>query len=198
MMDAREVKAGLRNRYRELLRGLSEAERRSGSRAACVRLMESNVFASARTILLYSALGDEIDLSGCIESSLKSGKRICFPRFFQESGEYAPVEIQNFPTELAQGQFGIPEPALHCPRQSLKQLDLVLVPGVAFDLVGRRLGRGKGYYDRLLADYDGMKCGVCFDQQVATELPEEPHDIRLNYLLTPTRWCSFGHNAAVR
>jgi 5-formyltetrahydrofolate cyclo-ligase len=65
---------------------------------------------------------------------------------------------------------------------------LVLVPGVAFDLRGRRLGRGKGFYDRLLADAGGLKCGVAFDEQIVTEIPVEPHDVSVDCILTPTRW----------
>jgi 5-formyltetrahydrofolate cyclo-ligase len=65
---------------------------------------------------------------------------------------------------------------------------LVLVPGVAFDSHGRRLGRGKGFYDQLLAFVRGTKCGVAFDEQIVPEIPIEPHDVRLNCILTPTRW----------
>ncbi|MEO7298989.1 MAG: 5-formyltetrahydrofolate cyclo-ligase, partial [Verrucomicrobiota bacterium] len=57
-----------------------------------------------------------------------------------------------------------------------------------FDLTGRRLGRGKGFYDRLLAEIPGTKCGVCFDEQIVEEIPTESHDVRMDYVLTPTRW----------
>ena len=69
----------------------------------------------------------------------------------------------------------------------MNRLDLVLVPGVAFDLQGRRLGRGRGFYDRLLADVDGIKCGIAFDEQMVNEVPAGPPDVRLNFILTPTR-----------
>jgi 5-formyltetrahydrofolate cyclo-ligase len=67
-------------------------------------------------------------------------------------------------------------------------LDFILVPGVAFDLSGRRLGRGKGYYDRLLKQTRGTTCGVAFDEQIVGEIPVEPHDLNVNCILTPTRW----------
>jgi 5-formyltetrahydrofolate cyclo-ligase len=70
----------------------------------------------------------------------------------------------------------------------LNQLDFLLVPGVAFDRSGRRLGRGKGFYDRLLAGVTGMKCGVAWDEQIVHELPAEPHDIAMDLMLTPSRW----------
>jgi 5-formyltetrahydrofolate cyclo-ligase len=65
---------------------------------------------------------------------------------------------------------------------------LILVPGVAFDLRGYRLGRGKGFYDQLLAAVRGPTCGVGFDEQIVDAVPVEPHDVRLSCLLTPTRW----------
>jgi len=70
----------------------------------------------------------------------------------------------------------------------LNRLDLTLVPGVAFDLHGRRLGRGKGIYDQILAAVGGLTCGITFDEQVVSEVPVEPHDIQVNRILTPTRW----------
>jgi 5-formyltetrahydrofolate cyclo-ligase len=68
------------------------------------------------------------------------------------------------------------------------RLDLVLVPGIGFDVSGRRLGRGQGFYDRLLAGIAGTKCGVAFDQQVVGQIPAEKHDASMNFILTPTRW----------
>jgi 5-formyltetrahydrofolate cyclo-ligase len=59
---------------------------------------------------------------------------------------------------------------------------------VAFDVHGHRLGRGKGYYDQLLRGLGGTTCGVAFDQQIVGEIPVEPHDVRVNCVLTPTRW----------
>jgi 5-formyltetrahydrofolate cyclo-ligase len=63
-----------------------------------------------------------------------------------------------------------------------------MVPGIGFSLNGCRLGRGKGYFDRLLSGVSGWKCGVAFDWQVTVEIPAEEHDIRLNSIVTPTRW----------
>jgi len=65
---------------------------------------------------------------------------------------------------------------------------LIVAPGIAFDLRGRRLGRGKGFYDRLLANAAGVKCGICFDEQLLAEIPVEPHDVALDFIATPTRW----------
>ena len=71
---------------------------------------------------------------------------------------------------------------------SSNRVELILVPGVAFDLQGSRLGRGNGYYDQLLAIVWGKRCGVAFDEQLVPEIPVEAHDARMDCLLTPTRW----------
>ena len=70
----------------------------------------------------------------------------------------------------------------------LNSLDLVLVPGLGFDAAGHRLGRGRGFYDRLLVQIAGTKCGVAFDEQMRPSIPAEQHDILLNCILTPTQW----------
>ena len=79
------------------------------------------------------------------------------------------------------------EPASGCPEIPLEKFDLILVPGVAFDLSGNRLGRGKGFYDRILAEASGIKCGVCHDFQLLEKIPAEPHDAKVDFILTPAR-----------
>ncbi len=101
---------------------------------------------------------------------------------------YAACQIRDFTQDLQTGRFGIREPRDTCAKIPLNRLDLILVPGLAFDLDGRRLGRGKGYYDRLLAPYRGQACGVAFDQQIVPEVPAGSLDVRLSYILTPARW----------
>ena len=75
-----------------------------------------------------------------------------------------------------------------CPVVALPELDFVLVPGLAFDRTGQRLGRGKGFFDRMLSQVKGVTCGVTFDWQIVDQVPVEPHDIALDCLVTPTQW----------
>ena len=103
-------------------------------------------------------------------------------------GFYVACEIKDPEKDLLVGRFGIREPETSCGEIELNRLDFTLVPGVAFDLQGRRLGRGKGFYDRMLAAVRGTTCGVAFDEQIVEEVPVEPHDTRVNCILTPTRW----------
>lgn len=114
------------------------------------------------------------------------------PRFRSSDRAYEFAEVRDLGHDLRVGEYGLMEPAAECPALTNKQLDLVLVPGLAFDPNGRRLGRGKGYYDRLLPQVTGEFCGVAIDWQVLPEVPAGPHDQRLDCILTPTRWIACG------
>lgn len=181
-------KSELRQKLRSILLEVTDAEAREASLQACALLRKQSVWGNARSVLFYSALSGEIDLTDLLEEGLEQGKTIALPRYNAETKAYDAFEIRDFPADCASGKFGISEPMRHCPPFPLKQLDLALVPGVGFDPVGFRLGRGQGFYDRLLAGINGVKCGVAFDQQIVDRIPGEPHDIRMNCILTPTRW----------
>jgi 5-formyltetrahydrofolate cyclo-ligase len=142
----------------------------------------------ARSVLFYSAIDGEIDLSPLMELALEAGKAVLLPRFAAELGAYEAVRVTNLTGDCAPGKFGISEPGRHCAVHPLNSLDLALAPGLGFDLAGRRLGRGRGFYDRLLSQVAGAKCGVAFDPQIVGEIPAEGHDIRMDFILTPTRW----------
>lgn len=127
-----------------------------------------------------------------VTEAIAAGKSLALPRFNSESAGYVPCRLDRNSGPLLAGRFGILEPGRDAPEVPANQLDLTLVPGVAFDPMGRRVGRGKGFYDRLLVTISGAKCGICFDQQIRSGLPMEPHDIKLDYVVTPTRWFECG------
>jgi 5-formyltetrahydrofolate cyclo-ligase len=183
------AKALLRDSVRQQVRALSPTERNSCSERLCERLRGLTVWQRATTVLLFAPLVDEPDITPLLEEALSSGRKVAMPRFDAGAQIYQAASLAGR-HELEPGRFGALEPIAGCPSISLKQLDFILVPGIAFDLVGRRLGRGKGFYDRLLAEVLGHKCGVAFDVQIVAELPEEPHDVRVDSILTPTRWHS--------
>ncbi len=183
-----DLKAGIRRDVRTSLKDKTSGQSVEAAIQARRRLEDQSVWQNARSIFFYAPLAEELDVWPLVQDSLAAGKMVCLPRFNPAINGYAACVIGNLETDIAPGRFGVREPAPHCPVTPLNQLDLVLVPGVAFDLRGRRLGRGKGFYDRLLADASGIKCGVAFDEQIVTEIPVEPHDISVNCILTPTRW----------
>jgi 5-formyltetrahydrofolate cyclo-ligase len=141
--------------------------------------------------LFYSPLPDELDLTALLERALTAGKTVSLPRLVEATNRYEAAIVRHPSQDCIVGRFQVPEPRADCPVLLLNQLDLILVPGVAFDMAGRRLGRGKGYYDRMLAGVRGIKCGVAFDCQLTADIPEELHDVKLNCLVTPTRWLEF-------
>jgi 5-formyltetrahydrofolate cyclo-ligase len=179
-------KTGMRRQLRARLAALKEPEKKAASKAAVLLIEQQVLWRQAATFLFYAPLPGEVDIWPLFEDSLRTGKRVFLPR--HSDGAYSACEVKNPAEELQMGHFGIREPIETCPEIGLNRLDFVLVPGIAFDLHGRRLGRGKGYYDQLLADVRGKICGVAFDEQIVPEIPVEPHDILVNCILTPTRW----------
>jgi len=152
-------------------------------------MLQHSLWRSAQSVLLFAPLKDELDVTELLPEGWRESKIMAVPRFDFASGSYEAAQLITH-SQLVSGRFGVREPEAGCPAVPLNQLDLILVPGVGFDFAGRRLGRGKGFYDRLLAQVRGHKCGVAFEQQLVAELPEEPHDVRVDSILTPTRWLS--------
>jgi 5-formyltetrahydrofolate cyclo-ligase len=189
-----ESPALLKDRLRRELRSESErhrAEEAVASRQLVLRLKEEPLWKASRSVLFYSALPGEPDLSSLLQEALADGKTVAFPRYMAATESYITCQITDASRDLAPGRYGIFEPRSSCAELPLNRLDFLLVPGVAFDLSGARLGRGKGYFDRLLARALGVRCGVAFDWQVLPELPTEPHDVRVDCLVTPSQWRFF-------
>jgi 5-formyltetrahydrofolate cyclo-ligase len=193
----RDLKSSLRSTIREKLKRISPTQRELHSSLARAILEQQPIWHQAQTILFFAPLPDELDIWPSLPVALASGKQIFLPRFLSHTNSYAACHVKMPDTDLTLGQFGIREPSQSCPQIPLNRLDFVLVPGVAFDLHGRRLGRGKGFYDQLLAAVRGKTCGVAFDEQIVTEIPVEPHDVLLNCILTPSRWIQLDHRAVL-
>jgi 5-formyltetrahydrofolate cyclo-ligase len=187
-LESTADKQAWRQRFRSGLKTITPAERDEASSAALGLLRRQTVWQRAGAILFYAPMSLELDLSPLIEEALQSGKKAALPRFVSETGTYQAFEISRLARDCAPGKFGITEPQAHCAALPLKHLDLALVPGLGFDLSGRRLGRGQGFYDRLLDGIAAPKCGVAFDLQVVKQLPAAGHDVSMNFILTPTRW----------
>lgn len=191
-----DQKRALRQLTRARLSQITLDQWRTRSAAAAEQLLSRPEWHHAQRILAFLPLKDELDLSAALVSALGSGKTVALPRFDSGVGRYcaAILTFSCDPSDpfaaLPTGAFGIREPAPSAPTLPLNQLDFILVPGVAFDASGRRIGRGKGFYDRLLAETNSncLKCGVAVDDQLIEGIPVEPHDIAMNVILTPGRW----------
>ena len=184
----REAKQALRSQVSARLKQMEPGERAAASDRARALLAAQALWKTAQWVLFFAPLPEELDVWALLIGALSAGKRVALPRFVAETRSYEACQILDPQVDVQAGHFGIREPTRRCTRLPSNRLDLILVPGVAFDLHGRRLGRGKGYYDQLLRTLRGTRCGVAFDQQIVEEIPVAPHDVPLDCLLTPTRW----------
>jgi 5-formyltetrahydrofolate cyclo-ligase len=188
-MQIPPTKQEIRRQIRELSQSQPPVQRALFSKAVCDQMLLQAVWQNAHGILFYAPMTEEVDVWPLVERALNLGKAVYLPQFDRAQQGYRPVRVRHLETDLKLGLRGIREPADHCEPCPANPLDLCLVPGVAFGLNGERLGRGKGYYDQLLKTLRGFKCGVGFDFQVRDGIPMEPHDVYLDCILTPTRWC---------
>lgn len=137
-------------------------------------------FRAAYTVLLYHSLPDEVDTHSFIKK-WSGKKQILLPVV---TGDELKLRIYTGPEDLATGSYGIEEPTGDL-FTDYTSIDFIAVPGVAFDRNGNRLGRGKGYYDRLLPRIpSAYKVGICFPFQIVEEVPAEPFDIRMDEIIT--------------
>ncbi len=182
------AKASVRHQVRSRLNAMSAAQREAASSGICSRLRQQMIWQRAGSILFFAPLPDEPDVWPLLAEALRVGRTVALPRFSAPTKNYEACVVRDFVADLVIGQFGIREPAIGCAEFPLNRLDLALVPGVAFAQDGRRLGRGRGFFDRLLVNIRGTKCGIAFDEQLVDAVPAGPLDIGLNCILTPTRW----------
>ncbi len=186
-MDLRIQKRDLRRELRQRINGTPAAEWEAGSEAVRTQLERLPEWRAARRILGFAPMAAEIDLWPALVQALADGKVVALPRYDPATASYVAAQVRNLEQEVVSGAFGLREPAAVCPVWPWNQLDFILVPGLGFDPGGRRLGRGKGYYDRMLSAAAGVFCGVAMDWQVKPTIPAETHDVILTCILTPTR-----------
>lgn len=180
--EVAQVKKLLRQELRSILAELTPEEKAWSDRELTRQFLDHPKVQEASTILAYWGVGSEIDTRPLLEELLRQGKRVCLPRCLPEH----QMEARRI-TDLAQLQpdkYGIPAPGADCPVVERKDLDLILVPGLCFDSRGNRLGQGGGYYDRYLEDHDGVTLGLCREDFFQVNLPREPLDVWVRYVLT--------------
>lgn len=187
-MSLQVLKIGLREQVKLRLASISAEARQESSLRACGLLSGQPVWQQAASVLLYAPMSTELDVWPLLQAALEGGKMVALPKFDVGTQLYKAYQIKDLRQDVRVGHYGIREPLQSCAPVELNRLDFILVPGIAFDLHGRRLGRGKGYYDRLLAAVRGKTCGVAFDEQIVNQIPVEPHDSDVNCILTPARW----------
>lgn len=159
-------------------------------RAFASKLVSANVqridaFQAAETVALYMTIGGEVKIGALFPICWNLGKRTCIPVFNAKAKRYEMAEV-TANTPYRTGHYGIREPITPA-LVPIHQIDLMAVPGVAFDRVGNRLGRGGGYYDRLLDGFSGHAAAVAFDFQIVPHVPTDAHDRPVHSITTETR-----------
>jgi 5-formyltetrahydrofolate cyclo-ligase len=151
------------------------------------RLLSLPEIADVHVILAYAALPAELDPSPAIDVLRARGVRTAYTRI-EAPGVLALHEVAS-EVELVPGPLGIRQPAAESARVANADIDAVIVPGVAYDESGRRLGYGGGYFDRLLPLLrpDCVRIGVAFDEQILESIPAEEHDADVDLVVTPSR-----------
>ena len=187
-MNVPKEKSALRVEVTRRLKGISAEARAAAGEAVLRQLQQCPEWRNLRAVGLYWPFGLEIDVVPVWRELIQQGVRVAAPAFRKGTEDYVWREVEHPDIQLIAGGFGVREPSEACPEIAVTELDWVLVPGVAFDEEGGRLGRGKGHYDRwLLGETTGIRCGIGFEEQIVPKVPLEPHDIRLHYVITPTR-----------
>jgi 5-formyltetrahydrofolate cyclo-ligase len=181
-MDRKLTKQEIRNTILMKLKTQKEENRNRKSFKVKNKLFRSRVFKKAKTVMFYMSFGGEVDTADMIKAAQKLGKIVVVP-VCGRNRMMSPCVLKDRGT-LLRGPYGIREPALKKPI-NLKSLDLVLVPGLAFDKKGRRLGRGKGYYDRFLSKIakNSIAVGLAYDFQVLPFIPTTKYDVDVHKVI---------------
>ncbi|MCP3966003.1 MAG: 5-formyltetrahydrofolate cyclo-ligase [Lentisphaerae bacterium] len=192
-MSSAEIKKSVRKEFALCRKSLSPEYKVNADAAINSSICEQPEIIGASFIAAYVSDGIETDLSVSIEHCLALGKKVFLPRYSPDTGVYEMAEISNLSEDLVEGKYGLLEPAGHLSTASRTEMKSMvwLVPGVAFDLNGMRLGRGGGYYDRLLTDAENMVIGIFYDCQKAQDLPADDHDRRMNKVITESSVFNF-------
>lgn len=186
--DARSAKSASRAEMRSRLAALSPEQRHRASLAACARLMGLGTFRHASVVMLYMPLATEVDTTTLAIRCFQTGKIVCVPKVDWDRRDMHAVEIRSFDDNMETDEHG-----LRTPRggQLLppSAIDLVVVPALAYDTQGSRLGRGGGYYDRYLSRLrrSATAVGVAFDTQIIDEVPSDERDVSVDTVVTDRR-----------
>ena len=167
-------------------RALSPAEVESRSLQVQKSFLQSDEYCCTESLVLYAPIRNEVDTAELRRHAISMGKRVFYPVV---DGDVLIFRQFRSSDDLSKGTFGIDEPVKTCPICAPEDIDIIVIPGVAFDLKGSRIGYGKGYYDKTLhlLEGTGKLIGFSYDFQLLNEIIGEPHDVAIDVIFTETR-----------
>ena len=181
-MTKQEEKQQLRQIVRRLEQKLSPGYRRNSDRAIAAHLLAMPEYQAAGTVCCFVGRADEIDTRPILKDALAAGKTLCVP-LCTAPGQMELRQIDAL-DQLCPGTYGILEPEAGTPRLCVDEVDFAILPCMTCNRLGQRLGRGGGYYDRFLAHYRGGTVLLCRELLLREEIPLEPHDYPVPWVLT--------------
>ncbi len=183
MSKLKDEKKRLRIHYRAMRDKMTGDYKRSLDIEIASRLLCTEEYMDAKTLLIYVSSEHEVQTRGIIHAAFACGKAVAVPKC--EGKGKMNFYLITSEDDLEQGFGGIMEPIKdRCRLLEDFSQSICIVPGLSFDPEGYRLGTGGGYYDRFLSDYDGISVGLCYGSFITWELPKEPHDLRVQLLIT--------------
>lgn len=195
IMEIFNEKKALRKETLTKRKNLDTAEKENMDEKILDRFFESKYYKEAKKIFIYISYDSEIDTIKIIDKAFKDGKKIYVPRTEFESRLMDAVEITSF-DNLIKSSYGILEPSINTPYINPNELDLIVVPGVAFDRKGGRMGYGAGFYDRYFKKINKnnieriTKIALAYDFQVLEEVPMSAQDVPVDYIITEKEFIS--------
>lgn len=177
------AKNSFRRMVLEKRKNIPAVSRRAKSKKIFKRLIQTSVFQRSAHIAFYCGITPEVSTQSFLKAALKD-KKIYLPRVQLRKKRLQFHRVRSL-GDLRRGPYGILEPKPSCAAIPAKRLELIIVPGVAFDRRGGRLGRGAGYYDRFLKKAkQAVKVGLCFREQIVKKIPMKHHDVRMDRIIT--------------
>jgi 5-formyltetrahydrofolate cyclo-ligase len=190
MEEIREAKSEMRRNTVECIEKLHADDIVKKNIAIESRLFEFANFLEATIVLLYVDTPGEVASASIVKKCYDFGKMVILPRFDPETGGATLMKVDNVETDLAPGPHGILEPDPDkCKVVPIECIDIAIIPGIAFDEKGCRLGTGEGYYDRLIPDLPvtTRKVALTMEEQMVAQVPMESHDKHVDIIITDER-----------
>ena len=188
MYEIRNAKNIIREKHKKKRNAITLDKKRELDTKICNRIISLVSFRYAETVLLYAPVNSEIDISPVAEAALSAGKRVAYPRCIPGSSEMKFHFISST-EELSPGYMNIPEPSESAPEFDRSETAdsgkcLCIIPELAFDKRGYRIGYGKGYYDRYLSGVDLMKAGVIYSELLVDRVPNGRFDLKVDFIVS--------------
>ena len=184
----KEEKKILRNKILIIRNSLDKEVKEAMDDKIYNKLITSDLYIKAKNIFIYLSFGSEIQTNNIITKALRDGKEVYIPKVYKKNKLMKAVRLKSF-NDLKENSMGILEPIDDSNYIGKREIDLILVPGVVFDLNGNRIGYGGGYYDRYLQDIKEIrnKVVLAYDLQIVDSINPDIHDIAFDYIITNTR-----------